>query len=142
VLINVPASMNRPWNGVGGFYTCDFFPPTPFEELSDRVEVRSVRDARGRWRSLRGVYEVQGEAVVGPAYAVRCREPGGHEGIVITGGELGVIMMGVGHPGEGSPILWIANPRDLPPSAQEVLSGHRPGGPNKLRPRAGRSSAD
>ncbi len=134
MLVNVPASMNRPWNGVGGFYTCDFFPPTPFEELSDRVEVRKVRDARGRWRSLRGVYEVMGEAVVGSAYAVRCREPGGHEGIVITGGEYGVMMLGVGDPGVGSPILWIDNPSDLTTSAQRLLSNDRQDGPVRLHP--------
>ncbi len=125
MLISVAASMNRPWNDVGGFYTCDFLPATPFEELSDKVEVGRVRDARGRWRSLRGVYEALGEAVVGPANAVRCREPGGHEGIVITGGEFGVIMMGVGEPGRGSPILWIDNPKDLPPKIQKVLAEPR-----------------
>lgn len=134
MLINVPASMNRPWNGVGGFYTCDFFPPTLFEELSDRVEVRKVRDVRGRWRSLRGVYEVMGEAVVGSAYAVRCREPGGHEGIVVTGGEYGVMMLGVGDPGGGSPILWIDNPSDLTTSAQRLLSNDRQDEPVRLHP--------
>lgn len=121
LLVNIAGSINRPWFDQSGFYACTHFPSTLFVELSPRVEVRQVRDSRGRWRSVRGVHEQLGRAVLGAAHAVRCRDPHGLEGILIYGGELGVLVIGVGEPGTGSPIVWVEDVRDVPRKVADIL---------------------
>jgi hypothetical protein len=121
MIVSIAGSIHRPWLDQGGFYACAHFPSTIFTELSPTVEVRQVRDSRGRWRSVRGVHERLGRAVLETAHAVRCRDPHGLEGILIYGGELGVLMIGVGEPGAGSPILWVEDVRDVPRNVAHVL---------------------
>lgn len=115
MIVRVVPSIHRPWQG-GGFFSCDFFPETRFTELSARVEVRQLRDARGRWRRVRGVREILGEAAECAAQAFRCRDPAGHEGYIVVGEGLGVMMYGVGDAGMGNPLIWVDDVRDFPPA--------------------------
>jgi hypothetical protein len=121
LILRVVPSLDRPWADQGGYYSCDFFPEMVFAELSPAVEIRQIRDARGRWRSVRGVHDHMGLAKLGPAHAVRCRDPHHVEGILVYGGALGVLMLGVGTAGEGAPLLWIEDERDLTARAAAVL---------------------
>lgn len=127
MIVRVTPSIDRPWKDGGGFYSCDFFPETRFTELSPRTEVRQVRDAAGRWRRVRGVRAVMGQAAECPALAFRGRDPLGVEGYVVVGGDLGVMMYGVGQPGVGSPILWVDEAADFRADVARVLAEPRPG---------------
>jgi hypothetical protein len=85
------------------------------------VEIKSLRDARGHWRSVRGVKELLSEADTCPARAFRCCDPMGHEGYLVVGEGLGVIMYGVGDAGMGSPIIWVDDLRDFQPKVATQL---------------------
>jgi hypothetical protein len=121
VFIRVVPSIHRPWHNDSGFFSCDYFPETRFTELSPIVEVKALRDAQGRWRSVRGVKDLLGEAEPCPARAFRCVDPMGYEGYLVLGEGLGVIMFGVGDAGMGSPIIWVEDLRDFAPRAAAVL---------------------
>jgi hypothetical protein len=121
MIVRVVPSIHRPWRD-GGFFSCDFFPQTRFTELSEIVEITRLRDAHGRWRKVRGVADLLGEANICSARAFRCADPLGHEGFLVVGDELGVMMFGVGEAGMGSPILWVDDIRDFAPEAAKVLT--------------------
>ncbi len=121
MFVRVVPSIHRPWHDDSGFFSCDYFPETRFTELSPIVEIKSLRDAKGRWRSVRGVTEFLSEANPCPARAFRCSDPMGHEGFLVVGEGLGVIMYGVGDAGMGSPIIWVDDVRDFQPKAGKIL---------------------
>ena len=120
MIVRVVPSIHRPWKHVGGYYSCDYFPETRFTELSPRAEVGRIRDAKGRWHRVRGVRTFLDQAEECPAQAVRCQDPTGIEGYLVIGGELGVIMYGVGDAGMGSPIVWVEELKDFPPAAAAI----------------------
>jgi hypothetical protein len=121
MFVRVVPSIHRPWRDDSGYFSCDYFPETRFTELSAIVEIKSLRDASGRWRSVRGVKELLSEADTCPARAFRCADPMGHEGYLVVGEGLGVIMYGVGDAGMGSPIIWVDDVRDFQPKVAKQL---------------------
>lgn len=104
-----------------------------FEELTEPVVATTLqRKANGNgwhsdmsWYKVEGIYDKDGHACIGPAYARRVRQIGGtedgREGILITGGPFGLLYGGTR--GQALPYLWVT-PAELRSGTLRALEAH------------------